>query len=603
MGTHRKPAFANQAARIGRVGALAVTLGIGTAVATCAAAHADDTASGATHSASSSSASSSVSAGRTASTSAKSGSVAPTAAAVKTSASAARQSTKLPTQAVSAPTTNTVAAAQAPTTTPSANLVAGVLAALGSLAAAAQPTSAAPIAAATKASSAPKAAAVAAPSNVIVEGEALVVNPARAGSKVNDNTASGKKALKLSTNATATATVTLPEFTSVVIRAKGDQYNGAPIMTVSVDGKLVSTTQVSATAWTDYTIAVSGGAGSHVLSIAFTNDVSSGTGKDRNLQIDKITVVAGSAPDPTPPGDAEEETRPYFQDADWLWNPIASDAATAANSATWVNYFTATGKQHVANLYQYGVTLVNTSTITASTPRYDVKFTKAWGADPFGTSTVAIPKGTKIPAGTDGQIAVLDPIAGKAFGIWQAKYNATTDTWSGSWGGSTDLNGNGIDSLGSTTATGISRYAGVVTAAEFSAAVASNTAINHALVFSTDIAASTFVGPAIKSDGTNIALVATPIPEGYRIQLDPTINIDAIAGMSAGEKVIAKTLQTYGAYVVDQGGARMAFAFEVVAGSTATNPGSVYTSAGLSWDYYDMDDIPWASLRVLAPEV
>ena len=80
------------------------------------------------------------------------------------------------------------------------------------------------------------------------------------------------------------------------------------------------------------------------------------------------------------------------------------------------------------------------------------------------------------------------------------------------------------------------RYAGVVTAAEFSAAVASNTAINHALVFSTDIAASTFVGPAIKSDGINIAAVATPIPEGYRIQLDPTIDIDAIAGCQPARK-------------------------------------------------------------------
>lgn len=601
MGTHRKPAFASQAARIGRVGALGVTLGIGTAVATCAAAHADDSTRGATHSAgptsSSSSVSSSATAGRTASASSNSGTVAPTAAAVKTSASAARQATKLPTQALTAPTADAAAAAKAPKTTPVANLIAGALAALGSLAAA-QPNSGIASAAST---SAPLAAATATPSNVTIEAEALVTSSARATNIVKDNSASGKNALNFSNNASATTTVTLPDFTSVVVRAKGDQYNGAPIMTVSVDGKVVSTTQVSATTWTDYTIAVEGNAGTHVLTVAFTNDISSGKGKDRNLQVDKITVIAGAAPvDPAPPGNSEEETRPYFQDADWLWNPIAADAATAANSATWVSYFTAPGKQHVANLYQFGVTLVNTSAVTASTPRYDVKFTKAWGSDPFGTSTVGIPRGTKIPAGSDGQIAVLDPIAGKAFGIWQAKYNATTDTWSGSWGGSTDLNGNGIDTLGSTTATGISRYAGVVTAAEFSAAVASNTAINHALVFSTDIAASTFVGPAIKSDGTNIAMVATPIPEGYRIQLDPTINIDAIAGMSAGEKVIAKTLQTYGAYVVDQGGARMAFAFEVVPGSTATNPGSVYTSAGLSWDYYDMDDIPWQSLRVLA---
>jgi hypothetical protein len=111
--------------------------------------------------------------------------------------------------------------------------------------------------------------------------------------------------------------------------------------------------------------------------------------------------------------------------------------------------------------------------------------------------------------------------------------------------------GNGIDQSGSATATGIARYAGLVTAAKFSAALAANTGINRAPVVSTDIAGPGFVGPAINSDGTNIAAVATPIPEGHRIQLDRPINVDAIPGITPGERAIAKTLQTYGAYVED----------------------------------------------------
>ena len=94
--------------------------------------------------------------------------------------------------------------------------------------------------------------------------------------------------------------------------------------------------------------------------------------------------------------------------------------------------------------------------------------------------------------------------------------------------------------------------------------------------------------------------MATPLPEGSRIQLDPSINVDAIPGITPAEKVIAKTLQTYGAYVVDKGGARMAFLFEEIPGATSSNPGAAWSNAGLKWDYYDMSKIPWSQLRVIA---
>lgn len=438
--------------------------------------------------------------------------------------------------------------------------------------------------------------------NVVIEAESLALTPSGAGEKYQDSTASGKSALLLASNSTVSSTVSLPASTNIVIRARGDQFLGAPSMTVSVDGKVVSTAQVSSTTWLDYNVPVTIAAGVHTVSVAFTNDLYVWGGWDRNLRLDNITVVAKQVTTPPPTTTPPTTSSPsFFQGADWLWKPISSSAATAANSATWVSYLSATGASRIADLYDYGVTVIPASAITSSTPRYDVKLTQPWGSDPFGTYTVPIPLGTKVPPGSDGQITVQDPLTGKVFGIWQAKYDSATNTWSGSWGGMTDLKGNGVDGSGSATASNISRYAGVITAAEFSAAVAANSGVNHALVFATDIAGPAFVGPATKSDGANLAGVAVPIPEGYRIQLDPSINVDAIPGITAGEKVIAKTLQTYGAYVVDQGSARMAFAFETVPGATKANPGAVWTNAGLSWDYYDMAKIPWSKLRVLAP--
>ena len=460
----------------------------------------------------------------------------------------------------------------------------------------------APAAAVTTNATAMASAATTASGNVIIEAESMAVSPAGAAITYSDSTASGGRALLMQSNSTASATLSLPASTSLVVRAKGDQYKGAPQMVVSVDGKTVATISVSATSWTNYTIPVAIPAGTHTISVAFTNDLYRARLGDRNLRVDNITVVASAVvnPPPPPPPPPPPSSPPFFQSAGWLWDPIPANPVLAPDSAIWASELSAAGTAHVADLVEFGVTLVPESAITGSTPRYNVTFTEPWGPNPFGSNKVPIPLGTMVPPGSDGQIAVLDPTTGMAYGIWQAKYNSATNTWSGSWGGMAPLNGNGIDQSGSATATGIDRYAGVVTAAEFATAEANDTGLNHALVFSSDIAGPGFVSPAISSDGSNIAAVVTPIPEGYRIQLDPSINVDAIPGITPGEKVIAKTLQTYGAYVVDQGGAAMAFAFQVVPGATSSNPGQVWVNAGFTWDYFDMSHIPWNDIRVLA---
>lgn len=284
-------------------------------------------------------------------------------------------------------------------------------------------------------------------------------------------------------------------------------------------------------------------------------------------------------------------TVPEFNSASWLWNAVSSGAVLNTNSAAWATAIS--GGQHIFDINAYSVSVVEASQVTAGTPRYTIQITNspAWGPSPFGTYQVPIPLGTPVPPGSDGHLVVIDPVTNMVFGLWQAKYNATSNTWSASWGGMTSLTGNGIDSSGSATATGFSRLAGIVTADEFSAAAANNTGLNHALFFSSSFAANSYVYPAVKSD----AMAATPlIPQGTRFILDPSINVDAIPGITAGEKVIAKTLQTYGGYIGDAGGAPLALIGQLDPGNAA------YTGAGIAWDYYNMNHIPWTSLEFLA---
>ncbi len=286
-------------------------------------------------------------------------------------------------------------------------------------------------------------------------------------------------------------------------------------------------------------------------------------------------------------------SRTYFGLADWLWEPVPNSPVLDTNSSLWASYLAA--GQHSCSLHDYAATLKGPGGIDANTPRYAVTMTAGWG-DPFAPDTVPIPDGTVVPPLTttygdpgDGHLAVADPLQNKVYSLWQAE--KVGNNWQASYGGLATLDGDGRETVGSSTATNLSRYGAVIRAAEIQAGV-----INHALFVSSDICDSTFRYPASKSDGTNAGGVATPIPQGARLQLDPSIDLDAISGITDGEKTIARALQTYGAYVGDKGGARLGLIFEY---QPDGNPGSAYANAGLAWDYFDMTHIPWGSLRVL----
>lgn len=319
------------------------------------------------------------------------------------------------------------------------------------------------------------------------------------------------------------------------------------------------------------------------------------------------------------------QTHGYFPEADWLWRKIPTNPTLDVNSATWAGYFSAGGTAHICDIIEFGVAARGPggstgNAITSATPRYTPVFRQAtggggddWGPAPFTTTMpwtadLVVP-GIVSPGTTptnnppyDGHVAMADPTTGQVYCLWRAYDNgATKNAW---WGRQVGLYGDGREGgaaqQGSSTGSRLSRYGGIIRASEMTTAAAAGYAsLDHALFFSTDIASSDVRYPASVGDGANGAGVTTPIPEGARVQLDPSINVDSIVGITTWERIIAKTLQQYGAYVGDNGGARMAFVFEYLGEGAGPNAPYLAVYGGV-YDYFDMVNIPWSSLRVLA---
>jgi hypothetical protein len=93
-------------------------------------------------------------------------------------------------------------------------------------------------------------------------------------------------------------------------------------MTVSIDGNAVSATTVLATSWTNYTTAATINAGTHTLSIAFTN-ARQRSSCSRLLFLDTVTVTA-AAWSPTPgiwSGGTLTNTWQQFSDLNSVFDP------------------------------------------------------------------------------------------------------------------------------------------------------------------------------------------------------------------------------------------------------------------------------------------
>lgn len=265
------------------------------------------------------------------------------------------------------------------------------------------------------------------------------------------------------------------------------------------------------------------------------------------------------------------------------WNvPIPASPTLDPNSSAIAAYLGSELKAY-ADLYEFGTPVWEAS---ASDPLNSVSCTESWGTCQLSQQQIPIPVGAETSGGSDGSMVVIDSTTHLGYDFWRASRTSLT-SWSSAWGTRFEMGGSGTD--GGATGAGVPLLAGLPRIAEMAQGH-----LYHALAFaSNNTCSSVYRYPASKTDGKSGQ--SNCIPEGARIQLDPSIDVDAIPGITPGEKIVAHALQTYGAYCKDTGGAKLAFGFENPAGKP--NP---YPALGFSWDYYDMPHIPWNRLRVLS---
>lgn len=180
------------------------------------------------------------------------------------------------------------------------------------------------------------------------------------------------------------------------------------------------------------------------------------------------------------------------------------------------------------------------------TPKYNVALTNPY----FKGKVLA---GVPIPAHAapdqtdDGAMAIIDRARKCEYNLLGAKKNPD-GSWTARFANAIRTNTDGVfDYAEAARASGFAGSAGLIWPQELNSG-----RIRHALTFVFRFTkAGGPVRPATGSDGTSMDPGA--IPEGARLQLDPSLDIDAL-GLEPWQRIIAKALQEYGMYLADTGG-------------------------------------------------
>ena len=272
--------------------------------------------------------------------------------------------------------------------------------------------------------------------------------------------------------------------------------------------------------------------------------------------------------------------------ADSPWNtPIPTGASTdPASEAIASQVLTNPALVVNVNLYEFAIPF---QTATSSTPRVVLNGAAELGPVPLDPSW-------RPNNGADHKLNILDPATRTVFELQGFDPGNRSVQWAVKKDyGSSLADGYPADGRAGPTGSGLTQAGGVVRLEEIKAG-----RIDHALSFITSRPVNRFRYPASHSDGS---IGGVGLEEGMRIQLDPSLDVDAIPGITPGEAAIAKALQRYGAYATDNGGGNNQ-AIGIYMEQVKPGEADPYPAAGFKEDWAQLRHIPRDKLRVLAAD-
>ncbi len=270
--------------------------------------------------------------------------------------------------------------------------------------------------------------------------------------------------------------------------------------------------------------------------------------------------------------------RPFSDNSPWN-TLIPIDPEIDPNSGAMINNLqSSSDPEFWINLNKYTVPVW---VANASTPQYKVPCTDGNCHD---FDHVPIP-GEAVPDPEhDAHMLILDLAQHKSWDMWHAQ-KLSDGSWIAGYGTTFDLNGEGVKAYGQGSArgSGFPLAGGLIYAQEVQAGH-----IRHALIMAYDWPRNCVVYPASTSDGLSSSPNA--IPEGARLQLDPSLDLNTL-NLSPAAKVIARAMQEYGLYVGDNSHGISLYAESFY--GKPTNPWAGLLSEN------DLSNIPIDRLRVL----